>query len=278
LILKIEEVIRSREVEGILVTHGTDTMSYTASAVSIAFGRSLPIPVIFTGSQLPLVSFGTDARFNLENSIKVVIEAANKEIAEVMIVFGDKILRGNRSIKVSEAKFLAFDTPAIEPLGWIDALGIHFNPNISLRTSGVGLTVKPDFSSDILSVDVSPGLQPSLLKNLILSGLCKGILFKSLGAGNVPSEGDFSLMPVIELAIKNNIPVLITTKFVGGHTHMDIYEPGSLALRKGAISCGDMTDVMSQVKFMWILGQGYSSIGDIEKAVIKNFAGEISSA
>lgn len=121
-------------------------------------------------------------------------------------------------------------------------------------------------------------MQPSLLKNLILSGLCKGILFKSLGAGNVPSEGDFSLMPVIELAIKNNIPVLITTKFVGGHTHMDIYEPGSLALRKGAISCGDMTDVMSQVKFMWILGQGYSSIGDIEKAVIKNFAGEISSA
>ncbi len=91
---------------------------------------------------------------------------------------------------------------------------------------------------------------------VLKSGKCQGLLLKSLGAGNVPSEDEYSLLPVIQAAQTYHVPVLISTKFVGGNTHMDMYEPGKLALEAGAIPTGDMTDVMAQVKFMWAWRRG----------------------
>lgn len=263
------------QTNAIIVTHGTDTMAHTAGAVSLALGRGLKIPIVFTGSQLPLVAFGTDARFNLENAMKTVLEARKRDIAEVMIVFSEHVLRAGRAIKVSEARFPAFDSPAFPPLARIDAVGVHFVPD-ALKTSSTPLDIKPHFQRGILAIDLVPGLEPGILLEVLRSGKCQGLLLKSLGAGNVPSQDEYSLLPVIQAAVNTfKIPVLVSTKFVGGHTHMDIYEPGKLALEAGAIPTGDLTDVMAQVKFMWALAQGHRDRDDLSRVINTSIAGEI---
>lgn len=273
LTLKIHELHDT--VDAIIVTHGTDTMAYTAGGVALALGRGLKIPIVFTGSQLPLVSHGTDARFNLENSMKTVLQACDEKIAEVMIVFSDCVLRGSRAIKTSEARFPAFDSPAFPHLARIDATGVHFIPDV-LKKDETVFSIKPHFQRGILAIDLVPGLEPGILLEVLRSGKCQGLLLKSLGAGNVPSEDEYSLLPVIQEAVNTlKVPVLISTKFVGGRTHMDIYEPGKLALESGAIPTGDLTDVMAQVKFMWALAQGNRSHEDLKRAIHANIIGEI---
>ncbi len=272
--LKIREL--HNQVDAIIVTHGTDTMAYTASGVALALGRGLKIPIIFTGSQLPLIAYGTDARFNLENAMKTAIIACEAEIAEVMIVFNDCVLRGGRAIKSSESRFLAFDSPAFPPLARIDATGVHFIPEAFKANKNIALEIKPHFQRGILSIDLVPGLEPGILMEALRCGKCQGLLLKSLGAGNVPSEDEYSLLPVIHEAVSTfKVPVLVSTKFVGGRTHMDIYEPGKLALKAGAIPTGDLTDVMAQVKFMWALAQGNRSPKDLKRAINTSVIGEI---
>ena len=264
------------EVDAVIITHGTDTMAYNASALSLALGPGLKIPIVFTGAQLPLADFGTDARFNLENSMKVVLQACEEKIAEVMIVFSDRVLRGNRAIKTSESKFPAFDSPAFPHLAIIDATGVHFIPNTRKADPKIPLEIKPHFQRGILTIEVVPGLEPDIIREILKSGKCQGLLLKSLGAGNIPSKDDYTLIPVILEAINiYKIPVLVSTKFVGGRTRMDMYEPGKQALEAGAIPTGDMTDVMAQVKFMWALAQGYKKPEELNKIINTDIVGEI---
>ncbi len=264
--------------DGVMVTHGTDTMAYTASAVALALGPGLRVPVVFTGSQLPLIEHGTDARFNLENSMKTIIEAHRVGAVEVMIVFSHSVLRASRSIKTSEARFDAFDSPAFPHLAEITAVGVSFIPQAFKKGAGAwgAGEIQPHFQRGILSVEIVPGLEPGILIEMLGSGKCQGLLLKSLGSGNVPSKDEYSLIPVIEAATRKfKVPVLVATKFVGGNTHMDIYEPGKLALEAGAIPTGDMTDVMAQVKFMWALAQGHRSPDELRKVITTSFVGEI---
>lgn len=274
-----ELAIRLAEVhesyDGIIITHGTDTMAYTATAVALALGRGLKIPVVFTGSQLPLTSFGADAKFNLENAMKTILYACEEGVCEIMIVFNDRVLRGCRTIKISESEFRAFDSPAFPYLSRITATGLSFSRD-ALRNDKEGvLDLQPHFQRGILVVELVPGIEPGILRAVFRSGKCRGLLLKSLGAGNVPMLDDFSIIPVIEEAVGLKIPVLVSTKFVGGNTHMDIYEPGKKALEAGAIPTGDLTDVAAQVKFMWALAQGYQEFDRLRGIIAKDFVGEI---
>ncbi len=274
LALHIEKI--RDNVDAIIITHGTDTMAYTASAVALALGRGLGIPIIFTGSQLPLVAYGTDAQFNLENAMKVVLKACNENIAEVMIVFNDRVLRACRSIKTSEANFTAFDSPAFPYLARIDAVGVHFIPTALRVNKKSVLKVKSEFQRGILAIELIPGLEPDILLALLKSNKCRGVLLKSFGAGNVPTLGEYSLLPMIREAVNVlKLPILISTKFVSGQTRMGLYEVGKLALNAGAIPTGDMTDVMAQVKLMWALAQDHKSLADLKKVINTDFVGEI---
>ena len=264
------------DYNGILVTHGTDTMAYTATAVSFGLGRALQIPIVFTGSQLPLASFQTDARSNLERAVNAIIRASQLEIAEVMVVFNDVVLRGNRSIKTSEARFDAFDSPAFPHLGDITATGISFSPQAFKRVGDRELKVEPRFDNSIASIEMVPGLKPSLLRAIVRSGECHGLLLKSLGAGNVPNLDEQSVLPVIEDAVSMKIPVLLSTKFVGGSVESGHYEVGRAAIDAGAIPTGDLTDVAAQVKFMWALAQGKADKDELHDFINQDIVGEIS--
>lgn len=275
LIAKIAELYD--KYDGIIVTHGTDTMPYTAAAVAFALGRALAKPIVFTGAQLPMTDPGTDARVNLERSMKVVIEAIRQSIGEVMIVFADEVLRATRAIKTSEARFDAFDSPAFPHLADITATETVFSavvrhPMIYQRKH---LIPRDQFETGIASIDVRPGLEPAIVRALTSSDKCRALILKSLGAGNIPSDGIYSLLPVVEELVSSGKAVIIATKFVGGRTVPDIYEPGREALKAGAGHAGNMTDVAAEVKLMWLLGRGVTEPEKVKAAMLKSYVGEI---
>ena len=280
--MAIAQAIKSNKYDGIIVTHGTDTMAYSATAVALVLGKIVNIPVIFTGSQLPLAAFGTDARFNLENSLNAIKHAYNKKrkgvVAEVMIVFNKVVLRAARAIKVSEADFIAFDTPALDHLADISATGVKYGREA--RKIKVGSIVKSEldfhFQRGVVVIDLVPGLEPGIVLDMVRGGKCHALILRSLGAGNVPSLDEYSLIPCIREATKLKIPCIVTTKFVGGTTHAGIYKPGAEALKAGAIESGDLTDVAVQVKTMWLLAQGIRSKDQIQKALLTPVVGEVS--
>lgn len=265
------------EYDGFVITHGTNTMAYTASALTLALGKGLKKPVVLTGSQLPLTEYGNDARFNFENAVKTAVVAAEQNIAEVMIVFSDLILRGGRAVKVSESAFRAFQSPAFPELGMITSTGIHFNQLAKKVDSTIQFDIKPHFSTDIVSLDLTPGQLPSLIESLVMSGKCKGIIFKSHGAGSVPTEGEFSFLPFIEKTVNTyKIPVIVSTKFLGGNSYKEINdECAVLAIKAGAIPGGDLTDVMTEVKLMWILAQGTFSENQVRTQMTTPYVGEM---
>ncbi|MDP3733551.1 MAG: asparaginase [Candidatus Daviesbacteria bacterium] len=279
---KIKELQDSGKVDGIIVTHGTDTMAYNAGACSLALGHFLKIPVIFTGSQKPISQSGSDGQINLEDSVSTVVRSIELHLNRVMVVFNRKIILGARAMKINESRFDAFDSPAFSVLGEITAQGVQFGPAALTITNGRKKTgpFLADFNFKTVTIELSPGLDPQLVMAILKTGKCDGLILKSFGAGNVPDKFEgFSLIPLIkEASQKYKIPILVSTQFVGGSTHMDVYGPGQNAINAGAIPTGDMTHIMSQVKLMWLLAQKeYQNLDKLKKGVIKNFIDEISS-
>lgn len=267
------------EYDAFVITHGTNTMAYTASALTVALGSGLKKPVVITGSQLPLTEYGNDARFNFENAIKAAVLAAEQNVAEVMIVFSDLVLRGCRSLKVSESNFCAFDSPAFPAIGSITSTGIKFGPHARQVDLNSPFEIKPHFNTNILSIDLTPGLLPSLLNEIIQSGRCKGVVLKSHGAGSVPTEDEYSFLPFIRKTVSEyKIPVIVATKFLGGNAIKEINdECAVLAIEAGAIPAGDLTSVMTEVKLMWILAQGSFKEDEVRERLLTDYVGEISS-
>jgi len=266
-----------QEYDGFIITHGTNTMAYTASALSLAFGPDLTKPIILTGSQLPLTVYGNDARFNFENAVKTAAVACEKQIGEVMIVFSDVVLRGGRSIKVSESAFRAFASPAFPPVADISSTGIHFNYHANIANHDRRPDLKPHFTPGVLSIDLTPGQLPTLFEDIVAAGKCKGIILKSHGAGSVPTEGPYNFLPFIKKTVDHyKIPVVISTKFIGGNSFKEVNdECAVVAIEAGAIPSGDLTDVMTEVKLMWLLAQGANSISSVRNGILREYSGEI---
>ena len=130
-----------------------------------------------------------------------------------------------------------------------------------------------------MSLDLTPGQSPALVEELVQSGKCKGVILKSHGAGSVPTIGEHSFLPFIEKTVRQyKIPVIVSTKFLGGNAYKEINdECAVLAIEAGAIPGGDLTDVMTEVKLMWILAQGSFGEEQIRNRILSNTVGEISS-
>jgi L-asparaginase len=269
---------RLDDFDGFVVTHGTNTLAYTASALAFAFGPGLSKPVILTGSQLPLTVYGNDARFNFENAVKAAVVAAEKNIAEVMVVFNDSILRASRTVKISESAFDAFSSPAFPELGKITSTGIHYSSIAKRHQQKTKLNFQPHFFTRILSIDLTPGLMPETMDIFVAAGQCRGVILKSFGAGSVPTEGAYSFLPFIQKTVKQyKIPVIVSTKFLGGNSMKDVNdECAVLAIEAGATPGGDMTDVATEVKLMWLLGQNVTEESKLEKEILNGYVGEVS--
>lgn len=214
--------------DGIVVVHGTDTMAYTASALAMILGP-LPKPVVLTGSQRPLSDVRTDARQNLIDAALV----ATLPVPEVCIAFGSRAMRGARATKRDAWGFDAFDSPNLAPLVEL-GLGIELAPHV--RAPAPLGALDDRLEPRVLAVRVFPGLDPALLLGAVRSGV-RGLVLEGYGTGNVPK----TLIPAIEEARSQNVPVVVVSQCVRGHVELARYEGGAEAEAAGAISAGDMT-------------------------------------
>ncbi len=248
--------------DSFVITHGTDTMAYTASALSFTL-RNLGKPVIITGAQIPGYRMETDARRNFINAVKL----ATKDISGVYIVFDERIILGVKATKVSESELNAFRSVNSRDYGQI-RVDMRLTDKIMKRHDGQ-LIPTPGFNPQITVVTLTPGNDPSDLMHLLDSDRVKGIIIEGYGSGNIP----YNHYPVFEKARDSRVPVLIMSQCLSGVTTMRYYDVGLQALKLGVVECFDMTLEAASVKLMWALYRyGYEEIKNI---IHTNFVGEI---
>lgn len=254
--------------DGFVIAHGTDTMAYTASALSFAL-QNLSKPIIFTGSLIPLNEIGSDGR----NNLTYACLTATQDIAEVCIVLGNRIMRGNRAKKYHESIVAVFHSPNFPYLGELGRPIILQDWRKKRRKRA--LKFAPKFDSHISVLKIFPGFDPYIIDNALRRG-AHGIILEAFGPGNVPTE-DNSLIPKIEKAVKSGVPIVIANQMEKGVTNLTAYQGGYQALLAGAISSHEMTTEATITKLMWALGQT-REMPEIQKIMDTNLAGEMANS
>ncbi len=233
-----------RNYDGFVILHGTDTMADTAAALNYML-QNLGKPLVLTGSQKSIFEPGNDAMNNVYNAVKT----ATKDVGEVIIVFGDKILRGVRTVKESEHGLNAFSSPRVEPVGEI-GIDIILKEHMMKRCKKE-LSLFVDFDTNIELYQQSSGTSTTIFENYVNSKEIHGIVISAYGAGNVQDR----LVPYIEKATNAGKPVLVVTNCRLGAADMGIYVVGLAPLKAGAISAGDMTLEAAIQKLMYVVGR-----------------------
>lgn len=231
------------DYDGFVITHGTDTMAYTSSALSFALS-GLGKPVVLTGAQIPGHIEGSDAKHNFFWAVKL----ATMNLAGVVICFGNRVHLGSRATKVSHSNLEAFVSVNAEILGEIDT-EIRISAACKKRHSGP-LVLKEGFDPRVTVISLVPGSSLEPLETL-LSKEIRGIVLIAFGTGNLPKMH----LPFLEKAQKAQIPVVIRTYCLEGTTKMHLYETGKQALFYDVIEAYDMSLESTVTKFMWRLGQ-----------------------
>ncbi len=248
--------------DGFLITHGTNTMAYTASALSFSL-QNLGKPVVLTGAQIPAEVISTDGRNNLVNALRV----CTLDMAGVFVVFGSKIIMGPRSKKVSESDLDAFATFNDTDFGRI-SLGIEIKKDIKPAHPGA-LNLINTFERNVMCLTCIPGISADYIISLIDSGI-KGLIFRGYGSGDLPEE----LFPALEYARERKIPIVVTTQCPGGATLLGVDSVGLEAIKRGVIQVFDMSMECMSTKLMWFLGQN-TPYDKIKERMQYNMMGEV---
>ncbi len=258
------------QFDGFIVMHGTDTMAYTASALSFLL-KNLQKPVILTGSQIPLCEVRNDARENLITSLLV---AANEQIPEVMICFGGYLLRGCRAKKVAANGFGAFRSPNYPPLGTIGtSIDIHKRMIRNVPKAELTLLFEDDLNPKVAAFRLFPGIDHAILENLFQPPL-KGIVIEAFGVGNAPSN-DKRFLQIIREATARGVIVVVCTQCNKGRVDLDDYEAGNALKNAGAISGLDMTVEAALAKLYCVLNLEHST-DETKSMMQQDWVGEIS--
>lgn len=250
--------------DGFVILHGTDTMAYTASALSFSL-NNVGKPVIFTGSQVPMSNIRSDAHRNVINAV----ELATQPVYDVAICFNDRLYRGNRSTKMSIGDFDAFASPNFPVLAEI---GIDINLLIQQEKPSADLKCNPVFDNSLHVIKIYPGLNPEMLNGLDLEKI-DAVIFETFGSGNFPVEGGSSLLPFMETCQSNSCQVIITSQAPYDSVDLNLYKSGRAAKRIGALGAGDMTIEATVTKTMYLLGCGLAD-DEFKSQFEQNVAGE----
>ena len=273
---KISEIIEEgySHFDGFVILHGTDTMAYSASALSFML-ENLQKPVIFTGSQLPIGLLRTDGRDNLITAIEIAAATGGNApaVPEVCIYFDNKLTRGNRTTKTSAEHFDAFSSPNYPPLAEVGLHLKYFSNLIRSVPKGQGLTVHKSFDTNVAILKLFPGINRRLVQAVINTEGLRGLIVETFGSGNAPTYKWF-LDDLTQFNDKGGI-ILNVTQCHGGSVVMGLYETSRQMLSAGVVSGKDITSEASVTKLMHLLGR-YQSKEHIIESLKISLAGEIS--
>lgn len=250
--------------DGVVVTHGTDTMAYTSSVLSFML-RNVPIPVVLTGSQLPVSHPLTDAKDNLFCAFAMAASGT----PGVYLAFNRKVLRGCRAVKVRTMSFDAFESINCPPVAKVDVGGLIINNDLVIKPTG-NFELQCELSSEVFLIKIIPGLNPHIFEMLQHSG-CKGIIIEAFGAGGMHFMRRDLISALQELA-DSGMVVVVCSQCLYESCDFSIYQTGMrLVEHKGIIQAKDMTTEAAVTKLMWCLGQ----TGDVDQ-IRRLFEGDIS--
>jgi L-asparaginase len=245
------------DYDGFVVLHGTDTLAYTSSALSFFVERS-DKPIVLTGAQLPFGIPRSDARNNLISALEV---AANMPAAmtQVCVVFGSRILRGNRATKVSARAYDAFDSPRFPHLGSI-GIDIEYQrrQRFPVAFDNFAQQGQPPPNDSVALIRLFPGFSAATLHAISANEKLRGIVLEAYGAGNGPSL-DTDFLRAIRNAVDKGIVVVVVSQPLDGIVRMSSYAAGSALASAGAISGRDLTTEAALTKLYYLIALGYSS-------------------
>lgn len=261
-----EEIFKYRnDYDGIVVSHGTDTMAYTASMLSFML-QGIEIPVVLTGSQVPINVVLSDAPDNL----RLAFTAATKCAPGIYLAFNRKVMLGCRTVKVRTTNFNAFESVNVPPVAKITSDGMVFEKKVKAVSGPCKLNTNID--SHVSLVKLFPGFDPNLLFAMAKSG-CHGIVIEAYGMGGM-NYIRRNMVGAVGKLIRQGIPVIASSQCLYERSDLTKYEVGRLALLEGAISAHDMTSECAITKLMWALGQSMD-VHQVAQFFNTNVVGEV---
>ena len=251
--------------DGIVVSHGTDTMAYTTSAVTFML-PNIDLPVVFTGSQLPLADMLSDGPDNLRTAFAM----AASGYPGVFLAFDRKVMLGCRAVKVRASGFSAFESVNARYAAQVSNRGLVVDTRVLPEVHGEA-ALRPEISQSVFLLKLTPGLNPAVFEMLAAKGY-RGIVIEAFGLGgvNVLHKG----LRGIRRAVEDGISVVVTTQCLYDSANLEVYQVGSKLLELGVIQGRDMTSEAAMTKLMWAIGQGMSQ-EEISNLFRKNLAGEV---
>ena len=263
---------RYADYDGFVVLHGTDTMSYSASALSFML-ENLSKPVVFTGSQLPVGVLRSDAKENLLTAIEIAAakdEEGNAIVPEVTIYFEDQLFRANRTTKRNAEHFSAFNSYNYPPLA---KAGVHITylPHL-IRYSDpkAPLTLHTQFDTIVAVLKLFPGIQPAVVRAVLRARGIKGVVLETFGAGNAPS--DQWLYRELKAAVERGIIIVNKTQCNTGSVEMGLYAVSLNLMKAGVLSGHDITTEALLTKMMLLLGEQPDKAHDL---ITQDLCGEV---
>ncbi len=256
---------RRGQYDGIVVSHGTDTMAYTASAVTFML-PCIDLPVVFTGSQLPLGETLSDGPDNLRTAFAMAASGHSG----VFVAFDRKVMLGCRAVKVRASSFSAFESINARYAGLVTNRGLEVDRTLLPLAQGPARLCQ-DISQQVFLLKLTPGLAPDVVQMLVKLGY-RGIVMEAFGLGGINVLSSF--LDSIRFAVAQGVSVVVTTQCLYDSADLQVYQVGNRLLQEGVIQGRDMTSEAAMTKLMWALGQGMTP-AEISALFEKNLAGEI---